>query len=541
MKKNSIPLIVLGIVLMLSVSTKALAQQPDFLFKQQYPFEWSYAGTHSLEIHDEKGGTECYFVAACDLNTIGYTTGNKGLAIRDDIQPAKVLKLSPEGELLGEMAMSEEGRYSSVIKLFNYPSNPKFFLACGTILDSTLSCVKPYLAKFDLNLNMAWLRIIDIPGDYCNLFGERCLMDSNGDIVFCSWPLHIDQTGFSDFSNMLYLRLSPDGELLATGDSPYNSWLFYIAQGDLFEYMDGTGDYGQAFVGEPEGYNNPPVFLVRMNRDFTDFQTRDLVKSIRLNSTDAIYIGDYYSEAFTTGLPDGYKFMSVRGSRYDSWNPELWDEVIVSMKLDQNDSIVALSFVPHDNDSVRTLAFCHGLDMSDEGTVFLCNGVYDPRAWQYGEIDGLNRYVVTKTDLDANIIWSRFYEDSEHVFHPCSVMATSDGGCLVTGRCWTLDQTEAELFVLKFFADGSLSVSGKESFVRPYAYYPNPAKDQLRFEFSPDVQPAQVELYDLQGRLVRTQCSAFEHMDMNRLPAGTYMMRVTLEDGQAYSDKVVKE
>ena len=28
---------------------------------------------------------------------------------------------------------------------------------------------------------------------------------------------------------------------------------------------------------------------------------------------------------------------------------------------------------------------------------------------------------------------------------------------------------------------------------------------------------------------------------MSLLPAGTYTMRVTLEDGKAYSDKVVKE
>ena len=120
-------------------------------------------------------------------------------------------------------------------------------------------------------------------------------------------------------------------------------------------------------------------------------------------------------------------------------------------------------------------------------------------------------------------------------------MATSDEGCLVTGRYWTLDQTEAELFVLKFFADGSLSVSEKESFVRPYAYYPNPVKAQLLMQFSPDVQPKQIELYDLQGRLVRTQSKAFESIDMGQLPAGTYTLRVTLEDGKVFSDKVVKE
>ena len=541
MKKNSLSMIVLVMVLTMFVSPKAFAQQPDFLFEQQYPFEWSYAGTHSLEILDADGETECYFVAACDLATIGFTTGGKGHTIRDDIQPAKVLKLSPEGELLGELAMSEEGRSSSIIRLYHDPTDPKFCLAIGATIDSTLSCGKPYLAKFDLNLNMVWLKMIDLPEDYCNFLGERSFMDSQGDIVFCSWPFHFDSYGYFEWSNMFYLRISPDGELLTMGDSPYYSWVNYFAQGDLFEYADGTGDYGQPFVGQPEGYNNPPVFLVRMNRDFTDFQTRDLVENITIDSTDGIIINDYYAESFAVSLHDGTKYLCTRGSRWDGWNIELRDDVIVRMKLDQNDSIIDYSFIPHNNDSVRTLAFCHGMDMSDDETIFLCNGVYDRRAWNSGEIDGLNRFTVTKTDADANIIWIRFYEDGEHVFHPCSVMATSDGGCLVTGRCWTLDQTEAELYVLKFFADGSLSVPGTEGFVRPYCYFPNPAKDQLRMQFSPDVQPARVELYDLQGRLVSTQRSSFENIDMSQLPAGTYTMRVTLEDGKAYSDKVVKE
>ncbi len=53
--------------------------------------------------------------------------------------------------------------------------------------------------------------------------------------------------------------------------------------------------------------------------------------------------------------------------------------------------------------------------------------------------------------------------------------------------------------------------------------------------------PAQVELYDLQGRLVRTQSKSFESIDTSQLPAGTYTMRVIMENGMAYSDKVVKE
>ena len=77
--------------------------------------------------------------------------------------------------------------------------------------------------------------------------------------------------------------------------------------------------------------------------------------------------------------------------------------------------------------------------------------------------------------------------------------------------------------------------------MRPYMFYPNPAQDQLRLQYSPDVQPTRVELYDLQGRLVRSQGSAFESVDMGQLPTGTYTMSVIMDDGQVFSDKVVKE
>ena len=53
--------------------------------------------------------------------------------------------------------------------------------------------------------------------------------------------------------------------------------------------------------------------------------------------------------------------------------------------------------------------------------------------------------------------------------------------------------------------------------IRPYAFWPNPAKDFLHLEFSPDVTPTKIELYDLQGRLVRSQTTALECINMEGL------------------------
>ena len=74
-----------------------------------------------------------------------------------------------------------------------------------------------------------------------------------------------------------------------------------------------------------------------------------------------------------------------------------------------------------------------------------------------------------------------------------------------------------------------------------FSVYPNPAQDQLYLQFSPDVSPKQIELYDLQGRLVRTQGKGLDCIDMEGLPDGQYLMKVTMENGKVYSDKVVKD
>ena len=89
--------------------------------------------------------------------------------------------------------------------------------------------------------------------------------------------------------------------------------------------------------------------------------------------------------------------------------------------------------------------------------------------------------------------------------------------------------------------EGLTTVKDGSIAIRPYTYFPNPAQDLLHLQYSPDVKPTRVELYDMQGRLVRTQSKGLESIHMQGLAPGQYLMKVTLEDGKTYSDKVVKE
>ena len=157
--------------------------------------------------------------------------------------------------------------------------------------------------------------------------------------------------------------------------------------------------------------------------------------------------------------------------------------------------------------------------------------------------------VVVKMDANLNMEWKHFYKTSNIALsemYPFLILYEDEQG-EEKGIAWIGGGTNTDtnlvgLTYLFLNHDGPVNGVNEGGIeVRPYTYYPNPVKEQLQMQFSPDVQPTQVELYDLQGRLVRTQNKALESINMSQLPTGTYTMRVTLEDGKTYTDKVVKE
>ena len=185
-------------------------------------------------------------------------------------------------------------------------------------------------------------------------------------------------------------------------------------------------------------------------------------------------------------------------------------------------------------------ARCMGLKKMSDGTVYFA---YKENGYP---AEGIN---IVKMNVDMEVEWKRFCKTDNISLDPpfklFSVLV-EEGPDGMNGVAWIGSGTETnteERGVVIFFLnhDGTTNENEDIWVVRPYTFYPNPAKDQLYTQFSPDVQPVRVELYDLQGRLVRTQRSAFETIDLSRLPAGTYTMRVVMKDGKTYSDKVVKE
>lgn len=181
--------------------------------------------------------------------------------------------------------------------------------------------------------------------------------------------------------------------------------------------------------------------------------------------------------------------------------------------------------------------YCMGLKMMSDGTVYF---LYKETGYPH------ESFMAVKMDTDLNVEWKRFCKtDNTYIYSPLSFpIIYADGQGEEKGIAWAGGAGENDRRGLIYFFlshDGTVSTNESGIEVRPYCFYPNPVKGQLQMQFSPDVQPKQTELYDIQGRLVRTQSGSFECIDLSRLPAGTYMLRITMEDGSVYSDKVVKE
>ena len=155
-------------------------------------------------------------------------------------------------------------------------------------------------------------------------------------------------------------------------------------------------------------------------------------------------------------------------------------------------------------------------------------------------------------DADLNILWKRY------IYMPKDFAVDGVNRCIMseeenevkivcTGDCTKWDYSAAPwthtkgLYYFFLTDDDPLETNEGEIKIRPYAFWPNPVQDQMSLKYSPDVQPQTIELFDLQGRLVRSQTANFESLSMAGLAAGQYVMKVTMEDGKVFTDKVVKE
>ena len=84
-----------------------------------------------------------------------------------------------------------------------------------------------------------------------------------------------------------------------------------------------------------------------------------------------------------------------------------------------------------------------------------------------------------------------------------------------------------------------VSVMDNAESLRTYSFYPNPAADVVNIRFSPDVTAEKVEIYGMDGRLYHEQNFNMETVNVNDLSSGVYMMKLLMDNGESFTEKIV--
>ena len=427
--------VIAGLTLALFACFKVTAQQPDFLFEHPYPYKLLHTifleerlNVVHLEVAPTSDSEGCLLVVASDAKNFVYYYEEDSIAF-----PPMVYKVSLEGEILGELALGYEGRYSNVIRLFDDPDDIHCCLAIGVTHDNDLHYDRPFLAKFDHDMNLLWQREIELPEPYREYMGLGAIMDSSNDIVCC---LGVNSVG------AVFCRMTTEGEISAI--SPYSGPCnaFVTNCGNMFEFQDGSGDYGKCM----ERYNNGiEHYLVRFNRDM------EIVSHTTIPTTIHDYNSSVYYDILLsinnmvyTGIPlsDGTVIFGGGGllSRMDYQYNWTDDDVIGFMRFDQDGNWVSYASVGQGeagigNDSIKAIQGTMCADMVGEDAFYFYHTVGEPNGSGY---DWMNCFVVTKMDFDGNVIWQRYWdryypEYDMKVYYPNFLTTTSDEGCLVSG------------------------------------------------------------------------------------------------------------
>ena len=71
--------------------------------------------------------------------------------------------------------------------------------------------------------------------------------------------------------------------------------------------------------------------------------------------------------------------------------------------------------------------------------------------------------------------------------------------------------------------------------------HPNPARDILNISFADDSECQSVEIYAIDGRLLKTQIDNFDKINIADLTSGLYLIKVRMNDGAEFTERIVKE
>ena len=428
-------------------------------------------------------------------------------------------KLTPEGEVLDSLIIDAYADWDYLMR--DPVEKDNFILTEDTWVYDSIDSV--YVTNFrmvfidaDLNINddiSVPIYTLDTSIYYFTF--DPWFIDSQGDFIISFW---------SDNEHHLR-RIGRDGTLITSRDgSPlfapnYETEVQQPGGDSLLLYSDmGFGVFTESpltyyLLGGYYPESGPwPIIGYFFDADF-NLIDRHLYKQFDENIG---YDGGNYEHIVP--LKDGSYLIAVQTAKLSSSSGG-----VGVAKLDMSHNLIKASPMFGTNH-----CFPRQTLVADDGSVYQ---LYDKES-QY-------KVSLVRLDGDLNLNWETILPGNQNIAYFGSSLIMLKNGNIAVGYISRRYSRYCAYIVI--LHDDYDATPENTLASKPFDLYPNPVKGQLSLHFYDGNAPENIELYDLSGRLVNTKHNELESIDISTMPAGVYMLRVTMKDGTCYHEKIVKE
>jgi hypothetical protein len=473
----------------------------------------------SLPIHSQN--TFQYTISSPDDQVINQTIENNdgGFVLVGRIYHSEtgkpggyIIEIDSVGNVLKEDVLQKDDTISYKLYNIHFVNNKYYLLGNQTILNP--GNFKLWYVKLNLDLEIEDEKILNIPSNRWIVY-MNSILDSDSNFVLTGYTSRIDTNlnGNISYNNdAYYYKLNLSGDSLTshfyTNDYPINTAFDIIESQDCLKYY--------SYVSHFTNYFGTPGQKLILNKNLDSLS----IDSIPLE------IFDFYSPTYIN--PNK---ILICGSRL----AEPPDDYALNV-ITTTEAGTLIDYNTFKRDSFRDHpAMYQGVSINNTNIYVGGTSNLDYANPFFSTFDSW--FHLIKVNPDLSPVWENWYGGDAYYFL-YSILATSDGGCLMVGNRYDYEvqEQERDIYVVKVNSDG-LIVWTQE--IDPgqamFSIYPNPGKDLIQIKMPSG--EFEFELIGLNGQiLIRQQVSNQMNLIItSHLKAGIYFYRITDQRNQIIS------
>lgn len=410
----------------------------------------------------------------------------------------KIIKISASGQVIGATQIINPNSDCFIYNTVKVGMNS--FVGIGEWKETDNDSWLWYIG-FDSTLSITWEKKYDIPHNW--LFFIRSIVNNSGNIVSAASIADLPNLSSSE---LLLMEVTPSGD-------------------SIKEIVDNSG---KPIVFDIIEINSAYKVIAHGYSPYSSAQVLEIDYNFNLLSIDSV---PHHLGNCITAIKKNDTSYYITGNN----NMHTWDWVCTLLLNLDNDIIN--SECTGNIDTVDYAGFDQSMAIHSPDTIFI-GGTHniDLSHVYYGEYHSW--YILRSLDSMLNIRWTKYYGNSGYNTLR-SIMATSDGGAILSGERYDYNypDNKLDLYFVKVDSQGLISGTNDDRIkARNAIVYPNPGKDLLIVEAGVQVKGAEFFLVDINGKTVIHQqlSQPVTRFKTSHLAQGLYAWRIV------YQNKIIE-